>query len=210
MENVVRWYDRENWPYAVDRERLEQYATWLNLIPWAFFCTLTFAWGVSDRQAEKLFNEFIRRLETTLRCNVAYVRGDEKRLSGSGKSACPRHFHALFACTVPLTAGYLQDSWMAMAGNRSDGSGAEVKPYDPERNGVEYVLKFINKTEGEWDLRNLDLFLLSDTNVLNHAAKRRLQRHAKRQQFAPSVRDLPMPVTSNEKAQLEQSDGGTR
>ena len=186
METIVRWYDRQNWPYASDRERLEQYAKWLKQIPWTFFCTLTFAWRVSDRQADQIFKEFIKRLESTLRCNVAYVRGDEKRLSGCGKSACARHFHALLACTTPVTPRYIEESWMAMAGNRSDGAGAEVKPYDGERKGVEYVLKFINQTEGDWDFHKLDLFLPhEETNAPNHATKRRLRRHrARQQQFA--------------------------
>src|SRR5438874_5024467 len=100
MKDVVRWYDRENWPYASDRERLEHYANWLKQVFWNFFATLTFAWRVSDSQAEKIFNEFVKRLERNLRCNVTYIRGDEKRLSGCGKSACARHFHVLFACST--------------------------------------------------------------------------------------------------------------
>jgi len=110
METVLRWYDRQNWPYASDRERLQGYVNWLNQISWGFFATFTFAWQVSDQQAKSVFKEFINRLERTLQCGVALVRGDEKRLSGNGKSACPRHFHSLLACSVPVTASYLEDS----------------------------------------------------------------------------------------------------
>jgi hypothetical protein len=187
MKTIVRWYDRQNWPYASDRERLEQYANWLKQIPWTFFCTFTFAWKVSDRQAEGIFREFIKRLELALRCHVAYVRGDEKRLSGCGKSACARHFHALLACTPQIRPRYIEEQWMSMAGNRNDGAGAVVKTYEPERNGVEYVLKFINQTEGDWDCGKLELFMHPESaSTGNHATRRRLRRHqARQQQFAP-------------------------
>lgn len=182
-KEVIRWYDRQNWAYVSDRERLEQYARWLNPIPWKFFGTFTFAWKVSDRQAQETFIEFHNRLELSLRCDVAYIRGDEKRLSGCGQSACARHFHALLACIAPVTADYIAKSWMAMAGSRSDGAGALVEPYDAERKGVEYVLKFINQTDGNWDFEKLDLFLPAENaNKSNHATTRRLRRHKARQQ----------------------------
>ncbi len=66
MKEVARWYDRENWPYASDRGRLAQYANWLNRIPWMFFCTLTFAWQVSDPQAEEIYKEFNQSIGTCL------------------------------------------------------------------------------------------------------------------------------------------------
>ncbi|HEY1678121.1 MAG TPA: hypothetical protein VGG04_10470, partial [Candidatus Sulfotelmatobacter sp.] len=55
------------------------YADWVKQIDWKLFCTFTFAWRVSDPQARKTFDEFIDRLERSLRSDVCYVRGDEKR-----------------------------------------------------------------------------------------------------------------------------------
>jgi hypothetical protein len=36
--------------------------------------------------------------------------------------------------------------------------GALVLPYDPNLNGVSYVLKQINQPDGDWDFRKLHLF----------------------------------------------------
>jgi hypothetical protein len=194
MKDIVRWYDRENWPYAKDRERLEYYASWLNQIRWLFFCTLTFAWEVSDLQAEGIFKEFVNRLERSLRSSVTYVRGSERRMPGAGFSACPRHFHLLLACTASVAPHFIEELWMSMAGNRSDGAAAKVEPYDTDRKGVQYALKFVNKADGHWDFHNLNLLMPAEgTPSSNHASRRRLRRQKERLQQLPLSRP---PVVS--------------
>ncbi|HXR15714.1 MAG TPA: hypothetical protein VN777_05825, partial [Terriglobales bacterium] len=64
-----------------DWDKLDKLTDWLKAVPWKFFCTFTFAWRVSDPQAEKAFDAFINRLERHLGCEVCFVRGDEKRFS---------------------------------------------------------------------------------------------------------------------------------
>ncbi len=91
----ARWYERENLPYAADWKLVEGYADWLKLVEWKLFCTFTFAGKVSDAHANRGFDEFIDGLERHVKCDVGYVRGDERRFSGCGKPASGRHFHAL-------------------------------------------------------------------------------------------------------------------
>src|ERR1035437_1065116 len=130
LETPARWYEREHWPYASDQNTAKKYAEWVKLMSWQLFCTFIFAWKVSDQQADKTFIEFINRLEGSLKCNVAYVRGDENRFSGAGKPACARHFHALLTSEIPLHPTIVEFFWESMACKRSDDAGAQVEPYD--------------------------------------------------------------------------------
>lgn len=167
---------------------LESYVDWLRAVPWQLFSTLTFAWPVSDPQAVNVFAEFIDRLEKYLRGPVGLIRGDEKRYSGCGMPGAPRHFHALLTAHREIDRHFVADLWMNMAGRRENGSGADVRIYDPNLDGLAYVLKFINEPLGDWDLRNLDLFLPSpEAKQVNYRQRRRLARHAKRSQ---AVREL--------------------
>jgi hypothetical protein len=116
MQNLARWYERERWPYTADRQIVEKYATWLRRIPWKLFCTFTFASRVSDQQADNVFAEYINQLEKFYRSDIGYVRGDEKRLSGCGKPASGRHFHALLTSAAPLHPFFVESIWTDMAG----------------------------------------------------------------------------------------------
>jgi hypothetical protein len=161
-----------------DRKIAEAYAEWVKQVEWRLFCTFTFAWRVSDPQANKIFGNFVERLEACLKCDVGCLRGDEKRFSGCGKPACARHFHVLLACTAPVSPEFVEELWMSMAGKRSDGAGALVKEYDPNLNGAAYALKFIDQPDGDWDLKKLHLFhpSVSQQNS-NTRMRRRLRRH---------------------------------
>ena len=50
-------------PTCASRGDLREYAEWLQGVPWQLFCTLTFAWPVSDWQAPQVFKAFMNRLE---------------------------------------------------------------------------------------------------------------------------------------------------
>jgi hypothetical protein len=154
------------------------YVTWLRPVPWQLFCTFTFAWQVSDPQALKVFSEFVHRLEKSLRGSVGLVRGDEKRFSGCGMPGAPRHFHVVIAAHRQLDRHFVGQLWMSLAGRREDGAGADVRIYDSSLNGLAYVLKFINQPLGDWDFRNLDLFLEPFEQQKNNSRRRRrLTRH---------------------------------
>jgi hypothetical protein len=176
---IPRWYERAQWRYAKDQRIVAGYADWLVKAPWQLFCTFTFTWKVSDQQAHETFVEFINRLESSLKCNVAYVRGDEKRFSGCGKPACGRHFHVLLASEKPLPRGFVAFLWKSMAGKRSDDAGARVEPYDSHQNGVSYVLKSISDIHGDWSFRKLHLFHPEARSLQSSNA--RLRRSLRRQ-----------------------------
>jgi len=162
-------------------EDREVYVAWLRPVPWQLFCTFTFAWQVSDQQALRVFTEFVSRLEKSLRGPVALVRGDEKRFSGCGMPGAPRHFHAVMAAHRRLNRHWVADVWMSMAGRRENGAGADVRIYDPDLDGLAYVLKFIDEPLGDWDFRNLDLFLpTAEVGQFSRRQRRRLARHERR------------------------------
>ncbi len=178
---VVRFYGRARWHTAIERSRVHDYALWFKQIPWKLFCTFTFAWKVSDPQAIKIFDAFINRLERVIKCDVGYLRGDEKRFSGLGKPACARHFHVLMVCANSVDPRFVEALWMSMAGSRSDGAGAQVKAYDANLNGESYVLKQMNQAHGDWDHRKLHLFLPSlKLAKPNSRHRRTLRRHQDR------------------------------
>jgi len=158
---------------------------WLRDVPWQLFCTFTFAWQVSDPQALKVFGEFVNRLDQFVRGPIVFVRGDEKRYSGCGMPGAPRHFHVLLTAHRKLDRHFVADLWMSMAGRRESGAGANVRIYDQNLDGLGYVLKFINEPLGDWDLRNLDLFLRPlNQQHTNSRQRRRRARHAKRSEMA--------------------------
>jgi hypothetical protein len=178
MRTLSRWYEREHRPYAVDRQIIEGYAHWLKQVHWRLFCTFTFAWKVSDQQANKTFDEFINRLECHLKCDVGYVRGDEKRFSGCGKPACARHFHVLLTSTAPVIPETVELLWMSMAGKRADHAGAQVQPYNRNSSGASYVMKLTNQPDGNWESRKLHLFHPSArVEKITKRMRRHLHRH---------------------------------
>ncbi len=157
------------------------YVLWLAPIPWQIFGTLTFAWQVSDAQALKVFHEFVDRLERFLQGPVAYVRSDEKRFSGCGMPAAPRHYHVVLTAHRRIDPQFVRNLWMSLAGHRENGAGADARIYDPSLPGLAYLLKFINEPDGEWDFRNLDLFLpAKELSSLRSRQRRRLVRHQRR------------------------------
>jgi hypothetical protein len=168
---------------GIKQRSLEAYEIWLRNVPWKLFCTFTFSRQVSDPQAVRIFRDFVDRLEKSLAGPVGLIRGDEKRYSGCGMPGAPRHFHALLTAHRQIDRHLVADLWMSMAGRRENGAGADVRIYDPSLGGLAYTLKFIHQPLGDWDLRNLDLFLSPrDPQRMDARQRRRLARHAKRLQ----------------------------
>jgi hypothetical protein len=166
---------------GLQQRSLEACEIWLRNVPWELFCTFTFSRQVSDPQAVRIFRDFVDRLEKSLGGPVGLIRGDEKRYSGCGMPGAPRHFHALLAAHCKLDRHFVADLWMSMAGRRENGAGADVRIYDPKLGGLAYTLKFIHQPLGDWDFRNLDLFLTpSEQQHMSSRQRRRLARQAHR------------------------------
>jgi hypothetical protein len=186
MNTTIELLDRTNVSVVgtyMRRDDLRIYVDWFRTIPWQCFGTFTFAWAVSDPQAAQVFKELINRLERVVRCPIGYLRGDEKRFSGWGMPASPRHFHVLLAAAATLDPTWVGAMWMKMAGFGDKSDGAVVVAFDPTRNGsaIEYTLKLIFEPEGDWSFNNLDLFLRRPQGMnINHRQRRRMSRHAYR------------------------------
>ena len=165
------------------------YAKWFQRVPWQVFGTFTFPGRVSDVQAVEVFDAFVNKLERHQRADVGYLRGDEKRFSGLGKPACPRHFHAVMTCASRLETGAVEGLWTAVVGHVSPDMSALVLPYEPSLNGVKYVLKTINHPDGDWSARNLELFLPEqDQHMMGSTARSR--RHFRRHQSRAHLRNV--------------------
>jgi hypothetical protein len=165
-----RWYETMPSP---NPETMSGYTEWLRQFPWKLFATYTFSWGVSDSQADKVFREYINELEKRLRAPIAFVRGDEKRNAAFGLSESGRHFHTLLTSNAPLESETFKTTWYRYGGSGYKGDSAEVREYSPELGGIDYSLKMINETEGDWSFRNLDLFLLGYSPVKDNKRSRR-------------------------------------
>jgi hypothetical protein len=190
------------------QDDLKQHVEWLSQVPWQVFCTLTFAWRVSDAQANRVFTVFVDRMERYLRCPLTYVRGDERRFSGCGKPAAPRHYHVLFAAECKLETYWVAGMWTALAGARVEGAGAHVCEYDPNRNALAYTLKLINQPNGDWSFKNLDLFI-SGANLhgASHRARRRISRHGQIHQDAKGKNSSSIESRERQVLQLGRERG---
>jgi hypothetical protein len=166
---------------------------WLKEAPWQVFCTYTFGWRANDDEAERLFRAYINCLERTIKADISYVRGHEKRYSGCGKPACGRHFHVVMASAAPLNPTPLEVLWAGIAGHRDE--GADVRLYNPSRNGLMYVLKNMNQQHGDWSFRKLHLVLPGIAlEALRHGERRNVQRHqARLKTFASATPPTLMP-----------------
>ena len=153
-------------------------------IPWRVFATFTFAWSVSDAQADENVMAFINEMERQIRSPIAFVRGDEKRFSGCGMPESPRHFHVLLTSHVALDPKLVTATWRKFGGSGAGQDSAKVEPYNAEQRGAAYCLKFINETDGEWKFRNLDLFLPGYQPAKDKRSQRRATRNRERASFS--------------------------
>jgi len=178
VKDTAKWYERQHWQYEKDKQIVAAYAEFFKAVPWRLFATFTFGSQHSDELADWKFNQFIKLLERMIHADIVYIRGDEKRFSGCGKPACGRHFHALLTSAAPLDAFLVLCLWMTVAGHRDD--GADVRQYDPELKGVQYVFKMMNQPYGEWTARNLHLVLPMEQGKAGRRTRRNVKRHEHR------------------------------
>jgi hypothetical protein len=169
-----RWYQSLT---RRDTETVQAYADWLGRIKWDLFATFTFAWRVADAQADTVFKAFINDIERQVRSPLAFVRGDEKRAPGHGLSESGRHFHVLLTSKAALDSVSIAKTWRRYAGSGNKQDSAKVDLYNSELPGTEYCLKLINETEGDWQFRNLDLFLPGSKPGKDNKRSRRRAEH---------------------------------
>jgi hypothetical protein len=189
MKEEYNFYDRPYRPYRQDKQMVAAYAEFFQSVGWQLFATFTFGSQQSDERADWLFKQFINLLERMIHANIIFIRGDEKRFSGTGKPACSRHFHVLLTSAAPLDPFFVECLWKDIAGHRDD--GADVRLYDPGLKGAQYVFKMMNQPYGEWTARNLHLVFATDQQKAGRRARRNLRRHEHRVELMANTK----PVT---------------
>jgi len=109
-------------------------------IVWDWFITLTYAPGrVSFEKASRDFLRWARKVERAAlsarearRLGIRWVRAIERHKDGTP------HIHALLADCPDMTQKQLRELW-------PHGTINEVKPFDPDRESVRYLLKDIGR-----------------------------------------------------------------
>jgi hypothetical protein len=167
-------------------KQLTAYEKWLRVVHWQLFCTFTFAYQVSERQAQGIFTEFVARAEKYLRAPLVFVRGEEFRYSGCGKPGSPRHYHVLMTSSRALDGAWISALWEQMAGTRIQGAGADIRPFDPSKSGIAYVLKLMGENNGDWSFANLDLVTALSAPATSARMRRRRRRHGISQSPSPT------------------------
>jgi hypothetical protein len=196
--------------------RLKQaYGDFFREFPWQLYVTLTFSRDISNNQADAILDRFIDDMEQRIRAPLSVLIGKERgNYSGCGRPSIRIHFHLLLECAYPVDARLLADVWKKpeYGGERTQGPGAWVVPYDPKLDAASYVMKGITDPNCDWSFRNLDL--ISPKTPASYATsakmRSRLKRHRRRQHLAistqaPSISSLPTvcPPETLEKARRQ-------
>lgn len=137
-------------PQVSEEERYRQtvraYADVIRARPWDFFVTLTFSFSIPlERAVEEISRKYLRRLHQRAGRGVSYFLVLE-RSPQNGRW----HVHGLIGNSGRLTARDLQDAWKA-------GALTDVRLYNPELGGVEYMLKTV-LSEEFFELHSRDVF----------------------------------------------------
>jgi hypothetical protein len=135
---------------------------WLRDWGWKYWVTLTSSRNIGRDEENARVDDFLNELEAAHHDSLSCMIGQEQQtISGCGKPAGRVHSHLLIASAVNLTASTIANWWQLpkFGGSRTSGAGAFVKPYDPHRGAISYLLKF--RADPAWDVRYRNLELLS-------------------------------------------------
>jgi hypothetical protein len=127
-------------------ELIEAYAEFLNRFDWDWFVTLTFRGFPSASKANRVFAQFIYELKKSAGgWDFRWFRVTEKGRFGGGL-----HFHSLIGgLKSAAQRTRWKCRWEQIAGD------ARIEPYDPDEDGIYYILKTLN-TGGDYEF-DMDL-----------------------------------------------------
>jgi hypothetical protein len=116
---------------------------YLSGYPWNVIGTGTYRDPVGAPRAEALMKRYIDRLGRKIKAPVSYAAALEHRWSGNGLPGTPYHWHFLVASPHSYRlAEVAEDLWREKFGI------AQVRNYDPSRNGTYYVAKTVSDPDG--------------------------------------------------------------
>jgi hypothetical protein len=150
--------DRTGGRMAIEAGR--NLAEWLYDWDWKWWVTLTFSNDLCRASATAVLNAYLNEVELTYKDSLTCVIAQEqKRYSGSGKPAGRVHFHMLVGCAIDLGPRPLQEMWQLsrFGGDRTRGTGADVRRYDPQRGAIAYLTKLQYESASDLTFRNLEL-----------------------------------------------------
>lgn len=180
---------------------------WLRDWGWKYWVTLTSSRNIGRDEENARVDDFLNELEAAHHDSLSCMIGQEQQtISGCGKPAGRVHSHLLIASAVNLSASTITNWWQLpkFGGSRTAGSGAFVKPYDPHRGAVSYLLKF--REDPAWDVRYRNLELLCPDTPASAATsssmRRKLSRCKQRRQGAAATQPVrisrsPWPQTDS-------------
>lgn len=121
--------------------------------------TLEFPWNATSETADNKFHSLINELEREMKTRIGFVFGKENR-SKSGDPV-PWHFYLCLAALKEIPSKSLERIWHELVGRANsftadwiktpDYTGPKnsdlimVEAYNPERRGVEYIVKMVGK-----------------------------------------------------------------
>lgn len=122
-------------------QAIQEYRRWLDGYRWSWFGTLKVTSGFpSDRRAQKMFLTWISQLEKTEgSTDFRWVRVLER-----GRRGTNRHFHVLIGGLRNRRTEWAE-KWNSIGGD------ALITAYDPDREGILYMLKTMDEN-GDLDL----------------------------------------------------------
>jgi hypothetical protein len=119
---------------AERRRQIDQIAGKFQSYPWSFFFTGTYRYGADTYKAEQDARRMMKRLEIIGRRKTLFVGGVE--MDRSARSA---HVHLLIGNLGHLSTEQVLKFW--------DHGIAHCEVYDPEKNGLRYVVKYLGDSD---------------------------------------------------------------
>jgi hypothetical protein len=132
---------------------------WLLPVPWQLWATLEFPYHATQDSARRKFDEMANLIERGTRTRLCYVYAAEQR-DRSGVVRVPLHIHAAFASLKILTPQLVRGMWIGGVGRRDseDSDLAVVKPFDPSKDGLAYIVKQIGYPDTQLRYKYIDRF----------------------------------------------------
>ena len=132
---------------------------WLEPVPWQLFATLEFPYRASQETARHKFDAMASLIERSTRTRLCYVYAAEQR-DRSGVVSVPLHIHAAFASLKTLTPQLVRGMWIGGVGRRDSVASdlAVVKPFDPSKDGLAYIVKQIDYPDTQLGYKDIDRF----------------------------------------------------
>lgn len=115
----------------------QEYAEFLDSIPWDYFCTFTTPYELTLKSARRLSNRIARTIN---------IPRAGKMFWGAEKFECKDGYHLHALINSPVPKHVLWEWYFEKYGRNS------ITNYDSGKSGSYYVTKYISKELSDWDI----------------------------------------------------------